>query len=82
MNFTYIFGQKWYFNEIFSIQLSFDMCCTVKSWGEYKYHGSPYIQGTTLLCDTKHENNTPCRESQWLASSSERKDTEVESDDR
>ena len=21
-------------------------------WGEYKYHGNPYIQGTTVPCDT------------------------------
>ena len=20
-------------------------------WGEYKYHGNPYIQGTTVPCD-------------------------------
>ena len=42
------------------------MCCALKSlnrlklkvrtefpnvWGEYKYHGNPYIQGTTVPCD-------------------------------
>ena len=23
-------------------------------WGEYKYHGNPYIQGTTVPCDNRH----------------------------
>ena len=45
------------------------MCCAVKSlnnlklkvrnefpnvWGEYKYRGNPYIQGTTVPCDSMH----------------------------
>ena len=28
---SYNFGHKWYFTKIFSIQLSFDMYCAVKS---------------------------------------------------
>ena len=27
---NYYFGQKWYFKEIFGMQLSFDMCSAVK----------------------------------------------------
>ena len=49
------FGQKEYYSAQFGIQLSFDMHCAVKSFkvripNEYKYHGSPYIQGT-VPCD-------------------------------
>ena len=29
--FSYNFGHKWYFSEIFGIQLSVDMCCALKS---------------------------------------------------
>ena len=27
-----IFGHKWYFSEIFGIQISVDMCCALKSF--------------------------------------------------
>ena len=30
-HFSYNFGHKWYFSEIFGIQLSVDMCCALKS---------------------------------------------------
>ena len=33
-------------------------------WGEYKYHGNPYIQGTTVPCDIPAEcwplSRAPC----------------------
>ena len=39
-------------------------------WGEYRYHGNPYIQGTTVPCDRAVLSpylNWPCRPS-WSTS--------------
>ena len=65
--FCYNFAQNIYFSERFGTQLIFDMYCAVNSkkleiesknciskcMGTcYKYHSNPYIQGTTVPCDT------------------------------
>ena len=60
--FFYNLAKRYWFNEIFGTQITFDMFCAMKLkvrsefpnvWGEYKNHSNPYIQGTTVPCDIR-----------------------------